>query len=113
MATRRRLAHRRLLLLVERGTTKTKLWMPNGHARAGSPRDDRGPVARLAPQTGDGKCPFAALLAFGSRLISRAESMREAGGKPAVVCVKTDNKRFRFAGCFLRERRDSNPRPPA
>jgi hypothetical protein len=74
--------------------------MPNGYARAGSPRDDRGPVARLAPQTGDGKCPFAALLAFGSRLISRAESVREAGGKPAVVCAKTDNKRSRLQDVF-------------
>ena len=50
------------------------------------------------------KCPFAALLACGSQLISRAESVREAGGNPAVVCAKTDKKRSRFAGCFLRER---------
>jgi hypothetical protein len=32
-------------------------------------------------------------LACGSRLISRAESVWETGGKPAVVCAKTDNKR--------------------
>jgi hypothetical protein len=64
-------------------------------------------------QTGDRTCPFAALLASGSRLISPAESAREAGEKPAVVCAKTDNKTPRFAGCFYGERRDSNPRPPA
>jgi hypothetical protein len=33
--------------------------------------------------------------------------------KPAVVCAHTGNKTSRFAGCFQRERRDSNPRPPA
>jgi len=35
--------------------------------------------------SGDRKCRFAALLACRSRLSSRAESVREAGGKPAVV----------------------------
>ena len=84
MATRRRLAHRRLLLLVERGTTKTKLWMPNGHARAGSPRDDRGPVARLAPNRRR-KMPVCST--FGIRLSAdlpcgiSAGGRREAGGR--------------------------------
>jgi hypothetical protein len=70
-----------------------------------------GPVVRLAPKPATEQ--LAALLASGSRLISRAESARGAGEKPAVVCAKNDNKRSGFAGCFLRERRDSNPRPPA
>jgi hypothetical protein len=42
-----------------------------------------------------------------------AEWARWPGVKPAVVCAKIGNKRPRFAGCCLRERRDSNPRPPA
>jgi hypothetical protein len=42
-----------------------------------------------------------------------ARPVREAGGKPAVVYVSTGNTTCRFAGNFLRERRDSNPRPRA
>ena len=80
---------------------------------SGSARDDRRPPARLAPQTSGRRNPFAAL--FEARLagVSRAGSAREAGEKPAVVSAKADNKMYRFAGCFLRERRNSNPRPPA
>ncbi len=33
--------------------------------------------------------------------------------KPAVVGAKSGNKTCLFAGCLQRERRDSNPRPPA
>ena len=33
--------------------------------------------------------------------------------KPAVVHAHLGNRRCLFAGCFERERRDSNPRPPA
>jgi hypothetical protein len=41
----------------------------------------------------------------------RAGSARDRS-KPAVVCAWRDNTRYQFAG-ILRERRDSNPRPPA
>ncbi len=68
-----------------------KLWIRERFMRAGSARDDRASASRRA-QTGEQKSPFAGLLACGSRLISRAESAREAGGQPAVVCAKTDNK---------------------
>jgi hypothetical protein len=84
---------------------------PSVHA--GSARDDQGSTARPAPQTSNRTCLFAALLASGLRLISRAEAVREAGAKPAVVCAKIGNKRPRLAELFQRERRDSNPRPPA
>jgi hypothetical protein len=64
-----------------------------GHARA---RDLGGMAADQClawRRTGDRKLPFAALLACDPRQISRAESVREAGGKPAVACAYVGNKR--------------------
>jgi hypothetical protein len=63
---------------------------------AGWPRTGGSPSAYTRTRTS----PFAALLASGSRLVSRAGLARETGAKPAVVCAKTDNKNCRFAGSF-------------
>jgi hypothetical protein len=94
------LAHRRLQPPAERRTTKTKHVRRNGHARAGSARDDPRTDGAPSAKPATEHVRLQHFLRPRPLLVSRAGLAREIGGRPAVVCAKTGQQKVRICRMF-------------